>query len=130
MDLDPDPIQQFHLGSRSRSNPFTDPFVEHFLRDHVSFFNCLSLVTHCRCFLMQVRVDFSVFCCQSNQNDCVYLVKSLKITKRIRSGLNWIGISSKGSRSFTPDPQVDLDPNQDPQKRFRSRIFRSFGPIL
>ena len=45
---------------------------------------------------------------------------------------DWIlkQIFRKGSRSDPPDPQWDLDPDQNPQKGFRSWIFRSFRTIL
>ena len=61
MDLDPDPIQQLHLGSRSRSNPLTDPFEEHFLMDHAfqSSLFCRSL--EISRVLLQVTVDFQCF---------------------------------------------------------------------
>ena len=60
----------------------------------------------------------------------VILRKQISSFGTIRRDWIWNWFLKNGSRSFDPDPQLDLDPNQDPKERSRSRIFQSFGPIL
>ena len=64
--------------------------------------------------------------CGEKLNFCPLLWQIYNISK------DWILelIFIKGSRSDPPDPQWDLDPDQNPQKGFRSWIFRSFRTIL